>query len=548
MAGVGEAAIGRRTALRLMGLSALGAGLGGFWAPRLLAQTAPQDALYAAATGFPAPVETAAGKVRGLLVRGGVRAFRGIPYGRVAGRFQRPAPAPAWMGVRDATAFGPACVQRPATLSPLGRLALYDGATRREPQSEDCLTLNVWAPPAGGRARPVMVWFHGGAFNSSSSANPASDGTNLAATGEAVVVSFNHRVGLFGFLNADVPGSANAGMLDMVAALRWVRENIAAFCGDPGNVTVFGGAAGGEKISVLLAMPEAKGLFHRAIIQSGPRRHIQSQADSERLTDAVLAELALDRTCVGELATLPAERLLAVEAAAVRRSAVPRGIGPAVDGVVLLGQPFDKQAPASLPDVPIMIGTNKDEMTFGAFLDPKFGALTEAEMLGRVKAMVADEADAVLAHYGALHPGDAPPRMLSHIRTDRERREPSIAQAEMILSANRSPVYMYILDWETPIGEGAVGAVHMLEQPLVFRNVTLQPNICGTGPDAEAVSRQMSAAWLAFAKSGNPNAKGLPRWPSYRTERRATMIFDVQPRLATDPGRAERELWRRLNG
>jgi para-nitrobenzyl esterase len=467
-------------------------------------------------------------------------------------RFRAPEPVAPWAGIFDATAFGPAAIQTPQNLSPLGRLALYDVTTSGERQSEDCLTLNVWDMPNGSAGKPVMVWLHGGAFNSSSAANPACDGASLARTGEAVIVSLNHRVGLFGFLNtelvgSDYAGSANAGMLDMIAALRWVRDNIAAFGGDPGNVTVFGGAAGGEKLSVLLAMPAAAGLIHRAIIQSGPRRQVHSREDSARLTDAVLAELGLDKSRATALVDMPAESLLAVEAAAVRRSAVPRGIAPTVDGAALPAQPFETRAPHSLPDIPILIGTNSDEMTFGAFLDPGFFELSAEKMRERVVTMVGDEASDVLAHYTGLHPAAAPYRLLSYIRTDRERREPSIREAEMILGRNRSPVYMYRLDWGSPLNDGAVGAVHMLEQPLVFGNVPLQPNLCGDDPDALAVSQVMSEAWLSFARSGDPRTGRLADWSPYTIENRATMVFDVDSRVEHDPGKAERLLWQRLN-
>lgn len=545
-----QRSVDRRRVLASGSVAMLGGCLAA-WSSHTRAQTGLRDALYLGVEARTPAVETASGRVRGQVLAGGVRAYRGIPYGR-AKRFQAPGPVAPWAGILEAITFGPAAIQAPQTLSPLGGIALYDVTSSGERQSEDCLTLNVWAPPAGSAAKPVMVWLHGGAFNSSSAANPACDGASLARTDEAVIVSLNHRVGLFGFLNmellgADYTGSANAGMLDMIAALRWVRDNIAAFGGEPDNVTLFGGASGGEKLSVLLAMPAAKGLFHRAIIQSGPRRHVHSREDSVRLTEAVLAELGLDRSSASALVEMPADRLVAIEAAAVRRSAAPRGIAPAVDGTTLPAQPFDSRAPDSLPDIPILMGTNKDEMTFGGFLVADFFDLSAAAMHERVRAMAGDEAMDVLSHYSTLHPAAAPYRLLSYIRTDRERREPSVRQAEMIIGRNRSPVYMYRLDWESPLDGGSVGAVHMLEQPLVFGNVALQPGLCGEDSDGLTVSRTMSEAWLSFAKSGDPRTGRLPVWPRYTAQERATMIIDVNSRVELDPGRAERLLWQALN-
>lgn len=519
----------------------------------LFAQSAERDAVYAAAAGRkPRLVETASGRLAGLDL-GGVDAFLGVPYGHVPanGRFLPARPVLAWSGVIPAKSFGPACSQNPSRLSPLGQRAFGKDWGMPPTQAEDCLSLNIWAPRPGGRPRPVMVWFHGGGFNSSSSANPACDGANLARHGDLVTVSFNHRVGLLGFLDLrrlgpDYAASANIGMQDMVAALQWVRDNIAAFGGDPGNVTIFGGAAGGEKISALLAMPSAGGLFHKAIIQSGPRRRILEPAEAGKLADAVLAELGLPPEQAGEIRTMPVARLLAAEAAAVRKAAVPRGIGPAVDGVTMPGQPFDTGAPMALPDVPILIGTNKDEMTFSALLDPAFGALTQAEMMARVRTMVGDEAEAIVAHYAAQHPDEAPAYLLSDLRTDRERRVPSITQAEMIGKANRAPIYMYEMTWESPLGGRAVRATHMLEQPLVFRNRAFQPELCGTDEASRIMSDLMSEAWIAFARTGDPAGGRLPRWPTYETDTRWTMRLDVTPALVADPGKAERELWQRF--
>jgi para-nitrobenzyl esterase len=488
-------------------------------------------------------VQTTAGKVRGS-VQAGVNVFKGVPYGAsTAGgmRFQPPAKPKPWTGVRDAFDLGPVAPQLLMNLSP-EILALFEGMLSDAPMGEDSLCLNVWSAGLGSaHRRPVMVWLHGGAFTSGSGGSPIYDGTALAAKHDVVVVTVNHRLNVLGYLYlAELGGekyadSGNAGMLDIVAALEWVRDNIAAFGGDPGNVTIFGESGGGMKVATLMAMPSAKGLFHRAIAQSGAFLKAMPRQQATRRAEAFLTKLGLKSSQVDELEKMPVDRLLEA------MSAIPGGalaLAPVADGRSLPGDPFDPVAPAISANVPLLIGSNATEMTL---LEPPPDAMDDATLLERVKQrMRIDDAAAgpLIAAYKKVHGSNIEAYLA--LESDRFMRINSILQAERKAAQATAPAYMYYFTWKTPALNGRLRSPHAVEIPFVFDNVDSWKGLTGDGGDRYALATKMSSAWAAFAHTGNPSHGGLPGWPTYSAARRATMIFDNECKVSDDPGREER--------
>jgi para-nitrobenzyl esterase len=508
-------------------------------------------------------VEIAAGKLRGA-VNAGICSFKGIPYGAsTAGRsrFMHPEPPQPWSGVRDAVAYAGRAWQLPNRPNRRPLLETLLGPPDTTPEGEDCLTLNVWTSGLGaGAKRPVMVWLHGGAFGYGSGNRAVTDGANLARRGDVVVVSVNHRLNIFGFLHlADIGGSVwthsgNAGMLDLVAALHWVRDNIRAFGGDPGNVTIFGESGGGGKVSVLLAMPVARGLFHRAIIQSGAAIRVSTRERANALAEAVLKELGVGGDECNRLQTLPAERLLAAIAPASRavgRSRWPLldryDFGPVVDGSDLPQHPAEPGAPAIADDIPLMIGGTREESAFFLADDDAVwnGSLTEAELRRRVATVAGAGTDALLAAYRTAMPQASPGDLLIAALTGSNFWIRTILLAERYAARRRAPVYMYSLDWQSPAHGGRVKAHHAMDLPFVFDNADVAGTTVGA-PGAHGLAGRISATWIAFARSGVPDNAAIPSWPAYTKADRATMIFDTDCRIARDPDREARLLWSRV--
>ena len=506
-------------------------------------------------------VETASGRVVGV-TSGGVHVFKGIPYGAStagANRFMPPRKPEPWTGVREATLYtgrspqAPAAAQRP-------ELATVWGAVDTLPVGEDCLTLHVWTPALDASKRPVMVWLHGGAFSYGSANSPRYDSTNLALRNDVVVVAVNHRLNVFGHLDLSQIGgdrfaqSGNVGILDLVAALEWVREHATRFGGDPGNVTIFGQSGGGGKVSALLAMPGAKSLFHKAIIQSGASVRFAERERTMRLADAVLKHLGLGADRLDALQALPLERLQ--EAVAPAQATLPRpryplldryNFGPVIDGNVLPNQPFDPAAPSVSDDVPMLIGDTKDESAI--FLAPDDAVwnrtITEDELRKRIAAVAGDATDALLTYYKRRDQAASPSDRLITALTASNFGVRTVLLAERKAARAKAPVWTYRFDWETPAFGGRLKAPHSVEVPFVFDTLHVIGDVHRT-PRAQALADRVSKTWATFARNGDPGSDVIPTWPTYAAERRATMLLDDTCKVVNDPDGEVRPLWSKV--
>lgn len=499
-----------------------------------------------------ATVQTASGRLRGY-VENTVHVFKGIPYGAStagAGRFMPPQKPQAWTGVRDAFEFGARAPQilggEPAEMLP---------TDPREPQGEDCLVLNLWTPnPGRGQGRPVMVWLHGGGFASGSGSYTIYAGQELARKHDVVAISVNHRLNILGFLHlaeygGKWAGATNAGMLDIVRALEWVKENIAEFGGDPNNVTIFGQSGGAGKVSTLMAMPAAKGLFHRAIAQSGAAVTATPRGQAAKTTELVLQRLNISPDRLDEIQQVPVERLIAAIRPPQGAPPGPGGgglnFGPVVDGKALPSSAFDPTAPALSASVPFLSGTTATETTFFQ-PDERLHPIDDAELRARVKALLkADDAqaDKVIAVYRKAQPGRDNIDLFLRMDTDASFfRQGVETQAERKAAQGGAPVYMYRFEYYSPVRQGRLKAMHCMEIPFVFDNLEAGKPYTGSGPNAQRIADQMSAAWVAFARTGIPAHRGIPQWTAFNADQRATMVFGAgaEARLVNDPGREER--------
>lgn len=508
-------------------------------------------------------VETTAGRIRGVMIEG-VSAFKSVPYGAStagANRFRPPQPVPPWTGIHDTTATTGQAPQWRGGPATRPELADFSGPPDSSPQTEDCLTLNVWSANLHqGTPRPVMVWFHGGAFSFGSSNAERLRGSRLARRGNVVVVTVNQRLNIFGHLHLGehAPGfaeSGNAGTLDMVAALHWVRDNIGVFGGDPGCVTIFGESGGGGKVSTLMAMPMARGLFHRAIVQSGAVVRLRTRERAARLTDAVLAELGLAGAPIETLQAVPMPHLIAAIAPAEKAlgpSATPLfdryPFGPMVDGDIVPHHPFDPAAPAISADIPLMIGDMKDEITSFLAHDDTFWhrTLTEAELRKRVAAVAGPHTDRVIETYRHNDPNGSPTDRLIATLTDSNFRIRSLVLAQR-KAAQAAPVFMYSFEWETPRFDGRLKAPHALDVPFTFDTIDLTHATDGSAT-ANTLAATMAETWARFAHTGSPAHPAIPVWPRYDLANRPTMMLDANWRVENDPRGEGRRLWQDITG
>ena len=418
------------------------------------------------------------------------------------------------------------------------------------PQSEDCLFLNVWTRGTNdGKKRPIMVWLHGGGYVTGSGSSHGYDGTRLAERGDVVIVTINHRLNGFGYLYlggvTDDPKyahSGNLGSLDAIKALEWVRDNAAAIGGDPDNVTIFGESGGAAKVSTLMAMEAADGLFDRAIAQSGSMSLAGFEPQlASALTKNIFETAGLEPGDVAGLAALPMEEYVKVLMKSRTRGAFFR---PVVDGSSLTRQPFSPDATPVSADIPLLVGTNRTEMRLQAGLaDPSNFSLTWEELPAKIKGVVGDaNVDRIIAGMRAAHPDADASDIFFQTATFQNYRGTALRQAERKSAQNKAPVYMYRLDWETPVEGGRLKTPHALDIAFVFDNVARSVSYTGTGPEQQRMADLMSDAWIAFARTGNPNTAALPQWPHYSEANRATMIFDTDPEVVVDPDKAERVL------
>ncbi|HUK35758.1 MAG TPA: carboxylesterase/lipase family protein [Vicinamibacterales bacterium] len=485
---------------------------------------------------------TAYGKVRGVAVDG-INVFKGIPYGAPTagkGRFMPPAKPVPWTDTREALAFGPTAPQA------IGR-------TRRSApaEGEDCLVLNVFTPALGnGRRRPVMVWLHGGGFSYGTGSDAILDGTSLARTRDVVVVTINHRLGVFGYtyladaLGGEFALSGAAGMLDIVAALQWVRDNIDRFGGDPGLVTIFGQSGGGRKVATLMAMPSAQGLFHRAIVESGAVLRLVTREDGATATELLLAELGLQKHQARELQNVPMEKLLAADAAIAAklpaREPGQTANSPIVDGVAIPRHPWDPDAPALSRNIPLMIGYARTEETLYDRPTPETLALDEQGLHQRARKRLSGDPLPVIDAFRKAHPEATPWDLWILIATDHPRGTYARETARRKAAQLGAPAFLYRFDWETPEGGGHMRSPHTVEIPFVFSNIKIAGPLISKMPEAYALSEKVSASWVAFARTGDPNVAGLPMWPAYGAASRDTMLFNNASRVERDPDRGPR--------
>jgi len=529
----------------------------------------------------PVEVQTTHGRIRGSKTDR-LSTFKGIPYGGSvsgANRFKAAPPLQPWTGVRDAIKSGPPAIQSPMRSS--------FGTSEGMP-AEDCLYLNVWTPAADGRKRPVMFYSHGGGFTVGSGGAPYQDGSNLARTWDVVVVATNHRLGLMGFLFlGDLGGeeyatSGNQGLLDICDGLKWVRDNITSFGGDPDNVMIFGESGGGAKTSCLYAMPKAAPYFNKASIESGPGIRMFPLDMAAETTMMVLKQLGLQKSEWRKLLEIPADKLLATQVElgkppgggpltmtggrrGIGGGGRPGGFGPVVDSTILPHHPFDPEAPAISTDKPLIVGYNRDETIFFFMESHNTDVfnLTEASLKQRLQKEFGAHAEDVYSTYHKSRPEASPADLYIAISTARMIGFGSITIAERKFAQHGAPVYAYIFTYESqrivPDTQHKVGAAHAIEIAYKFDLIQPNGNVSGsdpqqtatrtmmdTGPDSVKTATNMSQMWSTFARTGKPGAKGQPEWPDYDTARRATMMINAECKVVDDPFGLERRLWKQM--
>ncbi len=496
-------------------------------------------------------VKTTAGKVEGNYRRGAY-VFCGIPYAAPpvgSRRWLPPQPAEPWDGVRPVKRFATTAPQNPPESSILA-------APQPEPQDEDCLYLNIFTPGLDDARRPVLFWIHGGGFTTGSGSALVYYGRNITMRGDVVLVTINYRLGALGFLkldevtNGNIPATGNEGLLDQTFAMEWVRDNIAAFGGDPDNVTIFGESAGGMSVGAQLAMPGAKGLFHKAIPQSGAAHTASSPDRSVKAANVFLQILGISASDTGALRSLAMERLMEAQKELAVRAITPEfAIGgmplqPVIDGKILPRMPINAIANGSADGIPVLVGSILEEWKLFGVMDPSIASLTEEQLLRRCQRIIpsGDVGGLIEAYRKAREKRGAPTtpgELLMAIQTDRTFRMPAIALAETQMQRG-TPAYSYLFTWTSPAMDGKLGACHALELGFLFG--THEENFSGIGPEADALSANMQDTWVAFARTGDPSCESPGKWPAYG-ERRETMVLGRESVLVEAPYEEERRAW-----
>jgi para-nitrobenzyl esterase len=490
------------------------------------------------ASASEAIVKTESGLVSGY-IEDGIYTYKGIPYAQ-AERFMPPTKVKPWDGVRSSRAYGPTCPQKKRAGWLVDEMAFESRWDDGFP-GEDCLRVNIWTKGINdGKKRPVMVWLHGGGYSAGSGQElPAYDGANLSKKGDVVLVSLNHRLNVLGFLDLSAFGdkyarSGNVGLLDLIAALQWVKNDIANFGGDPSNVTIFGQSGGGGKVTTLLTCRLATGLFHKAIVESGSMLQMMDSKYSKRIGVTVMEELGLNASQIDQLKDIPYEKLLDAgekAIAKVKAGATTEGLmsllfgwGPTVDGDILTLQPSSSQAYEPSGKIPVIIGTTLHEF-MGSSRNPALKKATMERAKVELAKQYGDKTDEFLKAFGKAYPDFKPVDLFD---VDMMFRPQAVQQATFKANSSNAPVYMYLFAWESPILDGAFRASHCMELPFVFDNIYNSRTMTGGGEAAYALADKMSSAWINFATTGNPNTAGLPDWKPFDPQKGATMIFNNQ--------------------
>jgi para-nitrobenzyl esterase len=535
----------RRGFLKGLSLTVAAVGAGSTLARKTGAQTlaaaprsvSPQDS--GSSTLFHV-VETTSGKVQGMATAG-IKEFKGIPYGAPTGgknRFMPPRKPAPWAGIRECFSHGQCCPQTYSNLrSEYGMMIQWDQQSGG--MGEDCLVLNVWTPGVNdGAKRAVLVSFHGGGYTTGSGNAPGFDGAQLALFGDVVVVTVNHRLASYGYTHlADLGAPPEfafagvAGIMDLVASLQWVRDNIANFGGDPGRVMIFGQSGGGAKTSTVLATPSAKGLFNRAAVQSGSSLRLTTREAATKTAEALLAKLEIPKSRIADIQKISWQQLLEAQTGLA-------GFSPVMDGSFLPHHQFDPVAPPESADVPVIISTTLED----AALALSNFSLDETGLKTILSQRYSDKAEAILALYNQRYPQKSPFLIQAQIFTDAGFRRSAITQAERKAALGKAPAYMYLWSWVSPGHDGKFGAVHGTDVSASFHNV--RDNIVGVGTAVgKVMCDRLASAWVSFAKTGDPNNPHIPRWPAYDASARATMVFDTDTRVENDPRGEIRKFW-----
>ncbi|MFX1497000.1 MAG: carboxylesterase/lipase family protein [Promethearchaeota archaeon] len=478
------------------------------------------------------------GKLEGY-TENGLSIFKGIPYAEPPIgdlRFYPPVAKKPWDGVLNAKEFGSCAFQGYSELEKLvGKL---------EPESEDCLTLNIWTPGIDNEKRPVMFWIHGGAFIFNGSKSPAYDSAELAHRGNLVVVTINYRLGALGFLY--VPGvTVNAGILDQTMALKWVHDNIASFGGDPDNITIFGESAGGYSVIALAAMPLAKGLFHRIIGQSAPT--IDPKLD-QKPTKTLMRSLGLKSGDIDGLRKISPEKIIEAQNKITNKELL--AFRPLIDGEIIPIHPLHEFMKGNCKNIDLLIGTNLNEAKLFTSLDPNISKIDDEKFIFGSLAMMGinlDKAKLIVNTYKNAREGkysNEPKELLDAIMTDMLFRISTTRLLEA-QSVHQHNTYNYLFAWQTPFFNGNLGACHALEIPFVFNSFDdpAMREFVGSKSNVESLCNQMMDAWISFAHTGDPNHNGIPHWPPYDKDKRATFIFDEECRIENAVFEKERKIW-----